>query len=168
MKHSKIETIIFAFKKLIEQGHYTFDIKLHLKERLDIISDLVKKENYDSALVNEAELNFSFYNEEQQAEKEFKYILRVEIIKEYIEYLKTSQKELNKAAIELIPDSFYKEEHTSNPLDIHYLISSEGEAILFINKIEEAQHVPLKHAVAHMLKLGLSKHKLAKNLAKEI
>lgn len=159
MHTSNVSTTIKAFKELVQSG-YSFT-KSELISNLDAIQECFDRKDFENALSLEKQLSFSFHKSDEKAEKEFKFILKNQIINAHIEFLNDEAKEFNTLAFSLSPNNFQHDNYSA--------IKQFGDSELhrFIREIGAA-HIVLKDAIIHLFNLSLKRNEQIKLLKKDL
>lgn len=161
MKYPKISTTIKAYKELfILNNEHT--VALVHNETLDQIHELVKNDKFEEALQLEKSIHLSLYKDDHKVEKEFKYILKNQILHELIDELVKEMTKFNEMAVSLLP---YMPEH-KKLLDISVLNNTDSGIYDIISRLEK-QSFNLKGAVLHLFHCAQNKKNQIKKFKKD-
>lgn len=160
MHTSNVSTTIKAFKELVQSGYSSNKSDLLLN--LDAIQECFDRKDFENALSQEKQLSFSFHKSDEKAEKEFKFILKNQIINAHIEFLNDEAKEFNTLAFSLSPNNF---QHDNNYSAIKQF--GDSELHRFIREIGAA-HIVLKDAIIHLFNLSIKRNEQIKLLKKDL
>lgn len=161
MKYPKISTTIKAYKELLTLNNEYTVASAH-NETLDKIHELIKNDKFEEALQLEKSIHLSPYKDEHKVEKEFKYILKNQILHEYINDLQKDMTKYNEMAVSLLP---YMPQH-KDLLNIAFLNNTDN-GIYEIISILEKQSFNLKGAILHLFHCAQHKKNEIKLLKKD-
>jgi len=161
MNNINISTTVKAFKELL-----VIDNDLNLLDKLQHLDDIqahFELNDFKTALELEKSLSFSFYKSEDKAEKEFKYILKNQILNAHIRYLEKEIIEFNVMALSLLPTNV----RTQGIFTEDKLIKDLDYLSLVITRISN-DHFALKDAIIHLFDLSIKRTKEIKSLKKDL
>lgn len=161
MNSLNISTTLKAFKELL-----VIDNDLNLLDKLQHLDDIqvhFERNDFKTALELEKGLNFSFHKSDEKAQKEFKYILKNQILNAHIHYLETEIVEFNTMALSLLPNNF----KTQGVFTEEKLIKDVVGLGVVMKRIS-TEHFALKDAIVHLFDLSIKRTKEIKSLKKDL
>lgn len=161
MKYPKISTTIKAYKELFLLNNEKTVALVH-NDILDKVHEHVKNDNFKDALAIEKSINLSMYKDEHKVEKEFKYILKNQILHELISELQKDMTKYNEMAVSLLPNM---PEH-KDLLNIAFLNNTDN-GIYEVMSVLEKQSFNLKGAILHLFHCAQHKKNEIKALKKD-
>jgi len=145
-----IKFLISSLKHSIKMNECSNEY--HYTENLNIIADLIQRNQYQTALhIIKDELKFSFYDE-NISETQLTDMLYKAVKEEYKAYLTKEQQFSNIMLSEIL-----KNKNINPPCNKNFLIENEQYISDFINKLEQST-VENKEAIIVMAKLILDQH----------